>query len=249
MSFYGNSYHYTAESFARIVLKNSGLEKYIADTPTNFTDVGTTEVHLDALRRESGIGIESGNHWIKLVYNKPNSTFQIMHNSPGGPVTTIIPFNTDRTGRDDLVSDDNQLDFGEVLKIPVITYDYNGHIDTTNSAIFYQLPANPAIALEARMNSIDGLDADGNVSEPTGGSLKKKLEDKMNNTLAEIQTIAAEIETTAEKLDTGLAQLQTVIKDTNTAKQNAQLALDDAKLVKSTFGTLEQRISALESKI
>ena len=67
------------------------------------------------------------------------------------------------------------------------------------------MPANPAIALEARMNSIDGLDADGNVSEPTGGSLKKKLEDKMNNTLAEIQTIAAEIETTAEKLDTGLA--------------------------------------------
>jgi hypothetical protein len=37
MSFYGNSYHYTAESFAKVVLKNSGIGRYLTDPSSGYT--------------------------------------------------------------------------------------------------------------------------------------------------------------------------------------------------------------------
>ena len=58
MSFYGNSYHYTAESFARVVLLNKGLGRYLTNPSTGFTEVSDTKaLHLDAIVREEGLGI------------------------------------------------------------------------------------------------------------------------------------------------------------------------------------------------
>ena len=58
MGFYGNSYHYTAESFARVVLKNSGIKKYITTPNDDFKFLKEGEViRLDAQQRDSGLGI------------------------------------------------------------------------------------------------------------------------------------------------------------------------------------------------
>jgi hypothetical protein len=60
MSFYGNSYHYTVESFAKVVLLNSGLGNYLTapDLESNFEIVSKdTPYHLDAINRNDGLGI------------------------------------------------------------------------------------------------------------------------------------------------------------------------------------------------
>jgi hypothetical protein len=80
MSFYGNSYYYTAESFARIILSNLGLLPEFKQEIPSAEDL-TNDVYLDALRRESGLGISSGNHWIVLKPSDDDS-FKIYHNAP-----------------------------------------------------------------------------------------------------------------------------------------------------------------------
>jgi hypothetical protein len=83
MSFYGNSYYYTAESFARIVLKNSGLNIH-KKPDINFD---SEAIYLDAGRREGGLGVESGNQWIGLSVNDSGEGFKIWHNKPSTEIS------------------------------------------------------------------------------------------------------------------------------------------------------------------
>ena len=66
MSFYGNRYYYTADTFARIVLQNLGLKNYSPPNQKNIPNEDKKE-YLDAQSREAGVGIESGNYWINLI--------------------------------------------------------------------------------------------------------------------------------------------------------------------------------------
>jgi hypothetical protein len=59
MSFYGNSYFYTAETFARVILNNLGLGN-VTTAPENGFDKDNT-YFLDASKRAAGLTISAGN--------------------------------------------------------------------------------------------------------------------------------------------------------------------------------------------
>ena len=252
MSFYGNSYHYTAESFARVVLQNSGIKNYLTcpDESDIFKLVPETEkIYLDARQRESGLGIQSGNHWITLAQS--GDTFQIWHSEPGAGSDErfIVPVSTDDNPPIGAITNENTLDFGDTLKIATIFYDPAGHISTPGPAQYYQMPPNPVKPLEIRMNKIDGLNAAGEEDEPLGGSLKTQLIDTMNTTLETIQGIETSINDTAEALSAGLAELSITTEKANTADANAQKASSDVSVLYSSVVGILQRLEELEAKI
>ena len=244
MGFYGNSYHYTAESFARVVLKNSGIKKYITTPNDDFKFLKEGEViRLDAQQRDSGLGIQSGNHWIKLACN--NDSFQVWHDKPGEIDKTVFLMTKDKNPPEGAILPESVLDFDDVLKIAVVNYDAAGHITETKSSTYYQLPPNPVRPLEIRMNNIDGLDG-----EPEGkGSLQKQLRDEMSANLVTIQGIEASINTTSALLNSKLSSLETAVANAATALQKAQLAETNSSLAVNTFQTLNDRITRLEEKI
>lgn len=185
MSFYGNSFYYTAESFARIVLQNSGLNKYITTLPDGnpFTVVPSdTKKELDAPQRNSGLGIQSGNHWIKLATS--GNTFQILHNEPGSDDPNIQTFQGCDVENGEVDEEDQQrpviMGWNQKITVPVISYDTAGHIIPTEGVTYLKMPANPTSALEGRMQQIDGKNAKGEDAEPTGEqSLKTQLYARM----------------------------------------------------------------------
>lgn len=222
MSFYGNSYYYSAETFARIVLKNSGYKKYNADTPSNYTALDSTDpIDLDAPSRASGLGIYSGNHWIKLVYSKVLGTFQIMHNIPGEASKVFVPFSKESDPPEGVIEEDNQnqiLDFDDIIKIPTVKYDNMGHVADIGDAVYYKLPTDPTEDVKGRMKNIedkmeeiiqrmiaiDGKDKDGNVDPQDKTSLKATLNTKMASLSTEVTNKVAELNSqkaTVEKLD------------------------------------------------
>ena len=179
MSFYGNSFYYTAESFARVVLQNSGLNKYITTLPSEdpFKEVSSNDpLELDALQRNSGLGVQSGNHWIKLASS--GNTFQILHAAPGyddGDKTTYTTIQGCVVENEKPVEDPTKsvlMDWGKKIIVPVITYDAAGHIIPTETVTYLKMPSNPTGELEIRMQQIDGKNAEGKNEEPAGGSLK-----------------------------------------------------------------------------
>lgn len=180
MSFYGTSYHYTAESFARVILKNMGKMNYtFAPTSSDFQLAPNPDqdpVYLDAFYRDSGLGLQSGNYWIKLAYD--GTTVQILHDKPAdnGPKTVVEGLSIDKNPPQGAVPSENRLSFNQVLKIPVFTYDNTGHIIAA-PATYYQMPPNPAITLEERMRAIDGLPSD----PPGKQSLKTELTGRVDD--------------------------------------------------------------------
>ena len=269
MSFYGNSYHYTAESFARVVLLNKGLGRYLTDPENGFVEVSDTDaVHLDAIVREEGLGIESGNHWIKLAYN--NGTFQILHNAPGPKSETgmIVPFGIELASQvpTGAVINDNILDFNDYLKVPTISYDAAGHITTAEQAVYYKMPENPTKPLEERMQLIDGQP-----QEPPGGSLKQKLFDEMdaiydrmkqidgvdkdgildleyNSVKKELKKLVSDLNSQLENLGTAVSNAATALETANTAAANAAVAVNACAGLDTRITALDTRITELEKK-
>ena len=177
MSFYGNSFYYTAESFARVVLQNSGLNKYITTLSDEdpFKEVSSNDpVELDALQRNSGLGVQSGNHWIKLASS--GNTFQVLHNQPAesDPNKQTVSGWVVEDGEVD--ENDSQkptvMGWSQKITVPLISYDTAGHIIPTETVTYLKMPSNPTGSLEARMQQIDGKNAEGENEEPVGGSLK-----------------------------------------------------------------------------
>ena len=257
MSFYGNRYYYTADTFARIVLQNLGLKNYSPPNQKNIPNEDKKE-YLDAQSREAGVGIESGNYWINLIPRDDKQGFSIWHNKPAinGDVTQITTF--EKSSNIPSVGT-KKLAFDDCLKVPMIRYDETGHITETTSAMYYQLPSNPVEPLEIRMNKIDGLDTAGNVSEPSGGSLQKQLRDEMvelksdintdlTNTLNEITTIQTNISGIQTDLEGKLTDLNTAITDSKEALTKANSAANDVSLLVNTVLGLTQRVTDLENK-
>ena len=155
MSFYGNSFYYTAESFARVVLQNSGLNKYITTLPDEdpFKEVSSDKpVELDALQRNSGLGVRSGNHWIKLASS--GNTFQILHNEPGGDKNTT---KTIQSAVRDAKEGNGAvlLNFGKQLEMPVIKYDATGHIFNDGNVTYVQMPNDPTEDVKKDIEDIE----------------------------------------------------------------------------------------------
>lgn len=258
MSFYGNSFYYTAESFARVVLQNSGLNKYISTPDNGFTEAPKdTGTELDALQRNSGLGIQSGNHWIKLASS--GNTFQILHGEPGCDSADNTTFTTIQSAVKEAKSGNGAvlLDFGQQLEMPVIKYDAMGHVFNDGTVTYVQMPANPSAQLEGRMQQIDGKNALGNDEEPVGGSLKKNLYTRMktidgrdeNGDLDEdYPSVKKELNDLVTNLNSNLGLLDKAVADSGDALTKSEAALSDVTIVKNTFKTLDERIKALEEK-
>ena len=128
MSFYGNSYFYTAETFARFLLNNMGFNVY--KTPT--VSLNNNDTIIDATARKDGFRIASGNQWIVLEPKSDESGFAIWHNKPAtkGDLISIIPSmqkSTNSTG----ASGAYELDFEDYIKMPVFQYDATGHVSSS----------------------------------------------------------------------------------------------------------------------
>ena len=185
MSFYGNSYQYLAETFARIILKNTGINN------PEFTTLLPNEVgpiNISATEVDSGLAINSGNQWIALkpIYETENPLvphgFEIWHNAPSdsGTLTKIVP-DAKSEVPEAVAKKAIDLNFEDYLKLPIITYDEAGHSLATDEASYYKLPSDPSGPFYNRLWLVDGINPKGESIEPEGGSLKRKLLDRMNS--------------------------------------------------------------------
>lgn len=192
MSFYGNSFYYTAESFARVVLQNIGLNRYDIIPLTGFTDVSDTEdVELDALQRNSGLGVQSGNHWIKLASS--GNTFQILHNEPGGDNKTTATIQSTvkdaKSGNGAVL-----LDFGKQLEMPVIKYDATGHVFNDGAVTYVQMPDDPT---EDVKKDIENIEKEQEIIKEEQKKFTTTFNQWQNTTIPNITTVANDANTQA----------------------------------------------------
>ena len=262
MGFYGNSYHYTTESFAKVVLTNLGFGKQVTspEAESSYTLVPSGEQYsLNAKQRETGLGIQSGNHWIQLAKPKDdtNNTFQIFH---GPPATRSNP--EDRTyftpclvlpqAEASLIEDvaSTQIEFGDYLIVPDIEFDEAGHL--TVSALgsnYYRLPLDPNLdlntrmdSLENRMSAIDGKDSAG---AQVGNSLLDQVNQTLENNLEDINKIKED--TVVIKTET--EEIQQAVMDELSKVGDFNAAMDTLSLFKSATEGNSNRIEALESEL
>ena len=234
MSFYGNSFYYTAESFARVVLQNSGLNKYITTLPDEdpFKEVPNNDkVELDALQRNSGLGVQSGNHWIKLASS--GNTFQILHNEPGGDKNTTKTIQS-------AVKDAKQgngailLNFGKQLEMPVIKYDATGHIFDDGTVTYIQMPNDPTKDVKKDIEDI----------RKEQESIKEEQEE-FTTTFDQWQnTIIPGIEEIADSANTQANQAYT---KADSAEKEAKKAANDVAVQASSLNDILKRLGALEA--
>lgn len=260
MSFYGNSYFYTVESFARIVLYNSGLNKVAFPQ----TDKLTNNILIDALKRESGVKIDSGNHWIGLEpmieegsgSNGIKEGFKIWHNAPlttdASRFFTTLQTDSDPPASAGIIKE--EIGFGEYLKAPLVYYDSAGHLMVSAGARYIKMPDNPneeildevAAAMD-RMNTIDGENG-----EPSGGSLKKQLLSRMNTIDGADEepyggSLKTQLTVRMNGIDENLAALTTKI-DTTVANFDSNIQLiQDLKTM--MVGDEKEELPALLSPI
>jgi hypothetical protein len=188
MSFYGNSYYYTAETFAKIYLKNSGLAKAILPAANDFP---SKEVEINALHRQSGVRFDSGNQWIGFSVDESQPEIKIWHNKPAdfGVLTTVGGLNLVNKAPDGVTPD--AIDFNSCIQVPQITYDATGHITTPIGSRYFKMPVKPTAELETRMQKIDGYNAQGEEEEPSEGapSLRVGLNTRMDGILERMSNI------------------------------------------------------------
>lgn len=176
MSFYGNSFTYTAESFARIVLANLGLNRSEVETfpEDKFDLIGANQTAtIDAESRKTGVHISSGNQWIQLGISseiidpkngKKKNEFCIMHGPPARQANQpfIIPLYLPEVSEVDekVLNQEGAepppvLGFDKYLAFPVIKYDNAGHIvfDQDNAErAYFKMPPDPNLEFEETLD-------------------------------------------------------------------------------------------------
>ena len=228
MSFYGNSYYYTAESFARIILKNSGIDISSVPKPT---DLEMNLEPIDAVKRDSGIGIESGNRWIGLQLNDSGDGFKITHNAAGcieeELPSIILPFQIIAESDIPVGTEPVPIKFNDCVGIALVEYDKAGHVMNTSPLTYLKMPANPGDTFQAdidilinRMNTIDGAD-----NEPAGSIC---LVASLNERMDEFNTWEADIQTASDNSKTALENALKASEDAIDAVNNAKAAVATA---------------------
>lgn len=181
MSFYGNSYTYLADTFARIVMFNVSDPEEKLSFPTVLN---TNPINIDAKTKDTSIEISSGNQWIGLQPKPENAGsdidaigFKIFHGQPNSQSDTFIePFGVVKNEPEEIDDIAIKLNFDQYLQVPDVYYDEAGHISKTGQVTFYKMPGNPNSEVLGRMNEIDGKD-----NNPDKSSLKYELESRMNS--------------------------------------------------------------------
>lgn len=255
MSFYGNSYQYLAETFAHIILKNAGLENIQFPTPT------TEQIDISAEQAESGVNIFSGNRWIVLNpyyddqdINTPKG-LEIWHNSPStdGALTSVVT-EVPESVSSEIATVSTLLDFDKYIKVPVLTYDQAGHCLAKNESIYYKMPSDPSGPFYERLWKVDGINPEGEEEEPEGGSLKKKLLDRMssidgcdatgNYQEGETSSLAYKLNSKMGELSAEVAKWNGLITSANEASKDAVDKVDQVSIrmnnIETSFNELKE---------
>lgn len=229
MSFYGNSYQYLAETFAHVVLKNAGWD--VSSFPIfENEDDKIKQIDVKATETGHGLSVFSGNRWITLkpVYEADNpiipSGLEIWHESPqeDGELITPMP-DILETVDDDIGNTAPLLDFDQFVKIPMIKYDYAGHVLPSEEAYYIKMVSDPTEPLIKRIEAVekDMIDFKADVEQDM-----KDLVDTVDGKVQTVETIASQFSTKFNELTTALATIQQVTQTAN----NAKTAADQAKV-------------------
>ena len=252
MGFYGNVYHYTAEAFATVVLKNSGLDNYTTQlVGENYDQVSSSQgSNINARNRETGLGIYSGNHWIQLVKANDADAFYILHGDPVADraeeeKTFLNPLDPrDKTEVSYTETEiTKHLNFGDYLIVPQIEYDAAGHIVFSNANSYcYQLPLNPNEQLNADVEAL--------------GKRMDEIDTDWEEKTAEIKAVEENVVAISAGLEEKLIDQELVIDAVKTATAAVEKITTYENETKYTITThassiyqLEQKVKELEDRI
>lgn len=253
MSFYGNSYFYTADTFARVILQNAGID---ISTVPNLAEIIKDKVYLDSHKRDAGLGISSGNRWIALKQmTGADQGFEIWHNAPrstGDGLIMVVPEAQDVNPNtsDEVQETDSKyvenaihLGFGDCIKIPTFYYDEAGHVSSKNQMVYFQLPENPMDDATDRMNAIeDRMDLiDGDDPSSLKSQLKKGISD--------LNAATANIEKAVKDSGDALRLAEAADSNASNAFNKAKEAIETANAASGSYTRLDARVAALEAKI
>lgn len=133
MSFYGSIYYQATQAFAKILLKNSGIDNL------NFYTGNLDNSSIESGSRNGAFYVDNGNRWIQIVPDTDG--FSIWHNTPrdgeGLSFTQGMRVNNNIPSLDNVTS----LESGDILEIPLLYYDEAGHLSPAKSGcVYYKMP-------------------------------------------------------------------------------------------------------------
>lgn len=133
MSFYGSVYYQATQAFAKILLKNSGIENI------KFYTGDLENSSIESASRNGAFYVDAGNRWIQIVPDTDG--FTIWHNKPreGDDLVFTQGF---RVEENPLVTDSVvELKSGDYLEVPMFFIDEAGHIvPGKTEAVYYRMP-------------------------------------------------------------------------------------------------------------
>lgn len=244
MSFYGNSYFYTADTFARVILQNAGID--VSAIP-NLAEIIKDKVYLDSHKRDAGLGISSGNRWITLKQmTGADQGFEIWHNAPrtAGEELNMVISDMEKKGLGNPPdSEVNVLDFEDYIKIPTFYYDEAGHVSAKNQMIYFKLPENPMDDATDRMNAIeDRMDL-------IDGDAPSSLKSQLQKGISDLNTATGNIDKAVTDSGNALRLAESADSNASNALGKAQEAIETANAASGSYTRLDARVAALEAKI
>lgn len=146
------------------------------------------------------------------------------------------------------------LGFDSYIKLPVITYDPAGHCLAKDEAIYYKMPSDPSGPFYERLWKVDGVNPEGKEEEPVGGSLKKKLLDRMSSIdgcdatgkykEGETSSLAYKLNSKMGELSTEVAKWNGLITSANDASKDA---VDKVDQVSNRMNNIEKSFDTLKN--
>lgn len=267
MSFYGSIYYQVAQSFAKILFKNSGWDskQFLTNKPSNGS--------LEADSRTGVFGIDSGNRWIQI--QPDNEGCKIWHSLPNTITPTIIQ-GIEKSESPPAPSSVTELASGDYFKVPIIQYDEAGHIlPASNEAVYYRMPVIDIISdidnletavdeLEEATNtmnkeikdnaqSINKLNDQVNTLDDTIGDFSLVTDDS-NESISEIIGNVDSFRILLEDEDITLTQSILNLKDyteaqIGTLSASIQGLVQTTGLLSENIKSLQEQIKALEEKV
>lgn len=246
MSFYGSMYYQVAQSFAKILFKNSGLNK-----TTFLTNPGNGELEADS--RTGVFTIDSGNRWIQI--NPNGEGCQIWHSAPATKNLTVVQGMEKTDSQPASPSHITELQSGDYFKVPLIYYDDAGHIAPSDSqAVYYRMPVIDIVDdisdLEKAVADIQDVNAsqkekiEKNESDIVSASGRiKYLEDNQGN----FTTVSQNPDATFSNIIGNVDAFRTLLEDDSITLTQAHLNLK--KEVENSTGSLEGSLQGLLSTL
>lgn len=196
MSFYGSVYYQATQAFAKILLKNSGINN------ANFYNGKLENNSIESASRSGAFYVDSGNYWIQIAPDVDG--FSIWHNKPRDDDNLIFT-QSFRVEESPLVTDKIvELNSGDYLEVPLFYIDEAGHmIPGKTESIYYRMPV---LEIETDIDSLkDRMDTNDKAIETLQGDAGSALQGVKSN--------ADLIKNTAKTMENSFGNLKNITTD------------------------------------